>query len=356
MPKKKADPIVSLGSDTDKLTVQKSHPLFALWRSDLTLAEFKILDTYLSRIDSHKPEKRTVQFEKGELEELLGVQKINVSELKDRLSHLMCTVDLTDPDKPNAFRKVALFEEAYAEQDHYGLWDVSLTCTQKAMQYFFNVDNIGYLRYKLRCITSLTSRYTYVMFTYLEANRFRTPWKEDLDELRKILNCDKEETYKEYKRFNDLILKKVRTELIEKTECKYDYVPVKKGRNVVAIEFKLKTLPKIEADPVKDPDQKTIDQYLNEINSALWESALCDKNGICAFTREQLNEIQQILVVIPESKLPQSEACYGDIEMQRYHYIAQQYAILKRKNSEKRIKNMFAYFVKMLHNEAGTEG
>ena len=31
----------------DKLTVQKSRPLFALWRSDLTLSEFKILDTYL---------------------------------------------------------------------------------------------------------------------------------------------------------------------------------------------------------------------------------------------------------------------------------------------------------------------
>ena len=43
MARKKIAPITSLGSE-DKLTVQKSLPLFALWRSELTLAEFKILD------------------------------------------------------------------------------------------------------------------------------------------------------------------------------------------------------------------------------------------------------------------------------------------------------------------------
>ena len=38
MARKKIEPITSLGND-DKLTVQKSLPLFALWRSELTLAE-----------------------------------------------------------------------------------------------------------------------------------------------------------------------------------------------------------------------------------------------------------------------------------------------------------------------------
>jgi len=74
MARKKIGPITSLGNG-DKLTVQKSLPLFSLWRSELSLAEFKILDTYLSRIDSHKPDRRTVVFEKGELEKILGVKK-----------------------------------------------------------------------------------------------------------------------------------------------------------------------------------------------------------------------------------------------------------------------------------------
>ena len=89
--KEKIEPITSLGNE-DKLTVQKSLPLFALWRSELTLAEFKILDTYLSRIDSHKPNKRAVMFGKGELEKILGLKKINNQDLKTRLKHLMGNV------------------------------------------------------------------------------------------------------------------------------------------------------------------------------------------------------------------------------------------------------------------------
>ena len=223
MARKKIEPIVSLG-DESKLTVQKSLPLFSLWRSELTLPEFKILDTYLSRIDSHKPERRAVRFEKGELEKALGVKKLNAQDLKTRLKHLMgSVVEVPDNSTKRGFKLVTLFEEAVAEQDENGLWQVSLECTQKSMKYFFNIENLGYLRYKLRCITSLTSRYAYVMFIYLESNRYRRSWEVPLDELKIILNCDNEETYKEYKRFNDRLMKRVHKELTEKTECQYKY-------------------------------------------------------------------------------------------------------------------------------------
>lgn len=262
MARKKIEPITSLGSE-DKLTVQKSLPLFSLWRSELTLAEFKILDTYLSRIDSHKPDKRTVVFEKGELENLLGVKRIRTEELDERLKHLGTPIKLNDPNsKSKRFTRISLFEKSVAEQDDFGLWQVELTASQSAMKYFFNVDNLGYLRYKLRCITSLTSRYTYIMFIYLEANRFRKSWDVPLDELKQILDCDKEETYKAFKRFNDLILKKVQKEMHEKTECRYSYEPVKKGRSVVAVHFEVETLPKLTVEDY-DQNQYTIDDWQN---------------------------------------------------------------------------------------------
>ena len=96
MAKKKVETIETLGNDTSKLVVQKSKPLFSLWTSELTLAEFKILDTYLARIDSHHPEKRQVIFEKGELEAKLGVKKINQKELEAqaRQPHLQIQVFL----------------------------------------------------------------------------------------------------------------------------------------------------------------------------------------------------------------------------------------------------------------------
>lgn len=229
MARKKIEPIVGLGKE-DKLTVQKSLPLFALWRSELTLSEFKILDTYLSRIDSHKPDKRQVLLTKGEIEEALGVQKINNTDLKARLKHLMGNVvEVPDKDTKKGFRLVTLFEEAEAEQDDSGLWQVKLECTQKAMKFFFNVENLGYLRYKLRCITSLTSRYTYIMFIYLEANRFRKSWEVELEELKSILACEDEEYAKEFKYFNRDVLKKFRKKCTKRPSADTPMSQSKKG-------------------------------------------------------------------------------------------------------------------------------
>ena len=349
MARKKIEPITSLGDDS-KLTVQKSLPLFSLWRSDLTLAEFKILDTYLSRINSHDPEHRTVIFEKGELEKLLGVKKINNQDLEERLTHLMShVVKLTDKTEKKGFRLVTLFEEAVANQDENGIWQVKLECTQKAMKYFFNIENLGYLRYKLRCITSIVSRYTYIMFIYIEANRFRKSWDVPLEELKQILNCDKEETYKQYKRFNDLILKKVLKEMNEKTECRYSYEPIKKGRSVVAIHFEVETLPKTIEDTF-EPQRLTEPTETINVDGLIQEALEPLK-----LTKEQIVEINSILVTIPDSKLPQSSAAYGSKDLSRYHYIDQKIKEILRRDKQKPIKNKFSYFIKIIKKDCLTD-
>lgn len=251
--KKVVEPIVGPGKDPEnKLTVQKSNPLLSLWRSDMSLAEFKILDTYLSRINSREPDKRTVVFTKGELEQLLGVKKINKASLLSRLKGLYRGVEIEDSNKK--IRTVGLFEETYGGLDEEtGLWTVQLTCTPSAMKYIFNIEKLGYLRYKLRCITSLSSRYAYILFLYLEKNRtMHLSWEVDVDELRLLLNCDTEPTYAQFKRFNDLVLKKCQKELHEKTECRFEYVPIKKGRKVTAVRFILES---IAVMPVVDAEQ-----------------------------------------------------------------------------------------------------
>ncbi len=342
MARKKIEPIISLGNE-DKLTVQKSLPLFSLWRSELTLAEFKILDTYLSRIDSHKPEKRAIMFEKGELEKILGVKKINNQDLKTRLIHLMGNViEVPDDSIKQGFKLVTLFEEATAEQDDYGLWQVKLECTQKAMKYFFNIENLGYLRYKLRCITSLTSRYTYIMFIYLEKNRYRKSWDVPLDELKQILDCDKVETYKEFKEFNKQVLKRIQKEMHEKTECKYTYEPIKKGRTVVGIRFEVETLPKLEAEVPEAP-------MAEDPSRPLWESALEDWK----LSKEQLDELATLVAMVPSHKLPECQK--EDIEKARYQYIAQKVAEIKRRNEEKRIRSRFSYLRKLMQDDIASK-
>lgn len=350
MARKKVEPITNLGNE-DKLTVQKSLPLFALWQSELTLAEFKILDTYLSRIDSHKPDKRVVTFSKGELEEKLGVQRINNKDLESRLKHLMGNVvKIPDTETKKGFRLVTLFEEAVAEQDDYGLWQVKLECTQKAMKYFFNVDNLGYLRYKLRCVTSLTSRYTYILFCYLEHNRtMHLSWQVDLDELKSILDCDTEEYAKEFKYFNRDVLKKVQKEMHEKTECRYSYEPIKKGRSVVAIRFTLESLSKIVVED-KDPNQYTIED---------WQNSERDKicNGFSSpefedFTTEQLKLLKDLgWSRKRDSDVQKHNELLNDIslacEYATADYLRQSIAMAKTRHP----KNLFLYVKKMIEND-----
>lgn len=287
MAKKTIEPIIGTGRDPEnQLTVQKSIPLLSLWQSDMSLAEFKILDTYLSRINSHDQEKRTVVFTKGELEQLLGVKKINKPQLAARLKSLGRFVDVAEGNVRKV-HQVALFEEAYGEMDDNGQWTVKLTCTAKAMKYIFNVEKLGYLRYKLHSIVSLKSRYAYVLFLYLEHNRFRKSWEVGVDELRQFLNCEEDESYAAFKVFNDRILKRSQKELHEKTECRFDYEPVKTGRRVTGVRFTLETL----ADTMEPvlPGQMSIDDYEDEDPNSVIADALPD-----SLTPEQVEALRII--------------------------------------------------------------
>lgn len=352
MAKKRSNikPLTGISFDYEtKLTVQKSLPLFALWRSDLTLAEFKILDVYLSRIDSRNPDRRVVRFEKGELEKILEVKKINTSELKERLKHLGTMVEVDDPTKTKAFRLVALFEQAECEQDEYGQWQVDLECTRKAMKYIFNVENLGYLRYKLRSIVSIKSRYSYILFLYLEQNRFRKTWDISVKDLKIILNCENDDFYSEFRYFNQRVLKRCQKELCEKTECKFTYETIKKGRVVAFIRFTLKTIPSIE---VSDPDDITLESYYQDNDHIeLLRSACCPSvTQFSEFSRVEIEQIFEVLIGVPDSKLP---TISGGINIQRYHYLAERYAAMNRIEEKKPIKNRFSYFLKMVKTDAG---
>lgn len=348
MARKKIEPIENLGS-MDKLTVQKSRPLFALWRSELTLAEFKILDSYLGRINSHDEEHRTVTFSKGELEALFGLKQIKPEVLDERLKHLMISVRIPDNSNKKGFTRISLFEKAYCEQDEYGQWQVELTCTPSAKKYIFGLDDIGYLRYKLRCVVNMKSRYTYIMFLHIWDNKHRISWEVPLDELKEMLRCDEEDTYKEFKRFNDLILKKIHKEIHAVTDIKYDYETVKKGRRVVAIRFiyhKGQSEQLVEIDP----NQYTIFDVQEEMENEEREY-FCDEE-FNDFTDEQLDVLRELI----RHKVPEDliESHYAVLQnrLEAYRWASADY--LRRQVKVARLrkpKNLFAYVKKMLENE-----
>lgn len=228
--------VLPIGQDnTENFVVQKSAPLLALWQSSLTLMEFKILDAYLSRVNSHDSSDQKVRFEKRELENLLGTSPIHIRDLEKRIQHLSMIKII---DEENGFIPIALFADAVCCPDEYGQWEIELQCTQQAVPYVSNIDNIGYLGYKLGSVIHLKSRYSYLLFLYLEQNRYRSPWIIPLEELREYLGCTSN-FYNSYTQFNKNILRRCQRELAEKSSYKFQYVPIRRGRTVQYLRFVL---------------------------------------------------------------------------------------------------------------------
>ena len=83
-----------------------------------------------------------------------------------------------------------------------------------------------------------------MLFLFLALNRFRNTFEVKVEDLKKVLRCDKEETYDDFRHFNDLILKKAQKELAKKINYKFKYKTIKTGRTVTSILFDLSESPK----------------------------------------------------------------------------------------------------------------
>lgn len=352
--KKDSKAIHGIGKNSETHLVQKSNPLFGLWRSELTLAQFKIMDAYLARINSHDPTHRTVRLDKGEIEQYLGVTRINTEDLRKRLAGLGTMVPIDDFSKPKGFRLISLFEKADCEQNENGIWQVELTCTPSARKYIFNAEGLGYFRYTLHTVICLRSRYSYILFQYLEKNRcMHLTWDTDVDELRTLLNAN-EDLYQDFKRFNDRLLKLCHKELNEKTDCHFDYTPVKKGRRVVAIRFTLKPVNLKVDDPL--PGQLSLEDLPSDPGTDLIEllrSATTPPGSAAPeFTRAEMEQLFTVLATVSVDKLPHVEPD-NNIKFRRYHYLSERYAAMNRQAERKPIKHRFAYLLKLIQNDAG---
>lgn len=347
MPRRKKLPKIpdytGIPKNENKLIVQKCHPLQTLSETDMSLAEFKILDAYLAKIDSHDEEKRYVRFEKGELERILGVTRIPKDDLKKRLKNLFQVVTIKDKHKKNGFTMIALFEKAEAFQDENGLWQIDLACTPSAMEYIFNVEAMGYLPYILKNIIELSSRYSYILYLYLEnrrQSRLSNTWTISIDELKAMLRCNAE-SYREYKEFNDKILKKCHKELNEKTTLRFSYEPFsKKARKYTEIRFTIETssvdeqleqlsFDEIQVDPLELPQYSEHLTFLAEA---------CENS----FSEEEMQVIFDIIVTLDIPTHPDG------IDFARYHYLKQKYSEMKLQAAKRKITNRFAYFKAML--------
>jgi len=239
-----------VGSDIMAI-INKSRPLFALWCSNLSSYALKIFDVYLSKINMGNPETKCVVFPKSLLEKIFGVKRIRKEKLEPALDQLMNNkVQIEDKINGKCVKVWLNLMEAASLQatDHpentSGVQQIKMICSAKAMEYIFNVQKKGYIPYELNYSISLKRQCDYMLFLFLALNRFRNTFEVKVENLKKVLRCDKEETYDDFRHFNDLILKKAQKELAKKINYKFKYKTIKTGRTVTSILFDLSESPK----------------------------------------------------------------------------------------------------------------
>ena len=238
-----------VGSDIMAI-INKSRPLFALWCSNLSPYALKIFDVYLSKIDMGNPETKCVVFPKSLLEKIFGVKRIRKEKLEPALNQLMNnTVEIEDKINGkcvkvwlNLMDKASLLATDNPENTS-GVQQIKMVCSADAMKYIFNVQKKGYIPYELNYSISLKRKCDYMLFLFLALNRFRNTFEVKVEDLKKVLRCDKEETYDNFMYFNDLILKKAQKELAKKINYKFKYKTIKTGRTVTSILFDLSESP-----------------------------------------------------------------------------------------------------------------
>lgn len=297
--KKDKKPPITNGLEPEYI-VEKSRPLMLMKEVPFALGELKVLDTYLSRINARDPDATTVRFSKEEYEDLMGIERMRPERLEKYVKSIMSkTVTLPDPAARGGWRVYTLFDEAVCAQDENEQWWIDLSCTTKAKKIFFNLDSIGYIRYQLKNVLPLSSKYSVLLYVYLLDNRFRGSWDVSLPELREAIFRCKSKFYAEnFKNFRQDILEKSIKEVNAKTDLTFAYEPVKTGRKVSGIKFKLikdeVSLP-LEQDPAQvslfEHDDLFDDRYDMDDPLGIYAEALPPE-----FTPEEVEALRALAV------------------------------------------------------------
>lgn len=380
--KKKPMPIILENRLNGSNTVQMAQHLYLQLRNaNLSLIELKLIDVYLSRINSHNPDAREVVFNKGELEKLFGVTRIQNDALNNHFDKLMqisviVTSEEEDDDtfttRKNSF---TLFNKAILAQDKKdGLWQVRMKCGDEAAALIFNIDKIGYLQHTVRDTARMSNLNSFLVYKFIESRRMnKSSYPQtfiiSLEDLRAQLNCVNK--YKSFRDFNKYVLKAAQNEIHERTAARFDYETIYSGRNVAKIKFIIwdklsqndKALPVIDApaalpsfDDADIPEAPPKPQRYYYGNSYdLYESTKSEDSE----NSDISDELVAMLAASCKNEFSPSQMrtiislllYYSRDERELFEYLEKKYFKFEMKSEETQIMNRFKYFYTMIEND-----
>lgn len=181
----------------EKNNLQVSTQLLnIITENDLTVEALRIMFTFMSLIDPHKPEYTLTAFRLADYAQFFGAKKKtgDLAQAMLLLSNLKITKNFSTEAIDVHVESRNLFE--YCSLTHLkGSSDVHLViaCTQSAIPIFYGLEQRGYLKVYMSELANLKRKNSILLYLLLLKNTtFTRHWKVDLLELYDLLNVTDE--------------------------------------------------------------------------------------------------------------------------------------------------------------------
>lgn len=226
--------------------VAKSNELINA-KYKLSLEEQKIILVLASTIQPEDDELKAYNFRIESFMKLLGVNNARkYTEVPKITKKLMSKV--LEVKKDN---KITQFHWLSFAEYEKGTGCVTLKFTPELKPYLLRLKKL-YTSYRLQNILTLTSKYSLRIYEILKSHEYKKEICLSVNELKY-----KFEIQDEYQRYNDFkkyVILAAQKEINEKTDIKFDFEEIKKGRKIVEIKFLIQSNSKNQKSLIKTDD------------------------------------------------------------------------------------------------------
>jgi len=354
--------------------VEKRNVLNQMRGLNWTLQELRFFMLYLSKIDARNPETREVRFALSEFAKIMDLPRAQAKDIKPIAIRLLQKIvevpQFRENGKPTGgYDLFQLFSRCKVREDEEsGEWCIEFNAHDESLPLMFEFKE-KYVTYGIKNVLRLKGVNQFRMYEVLKQYEYAGEVVFSVTFLRNLFDVKKDE-YTLWKNFRVRVLDNCQKVLEEKTDIKYTYEQIKKGRKIDAVKFtimkntldedegkpkinkKKKTKPEQAkaarfdtpppepkpTDVAVDPPEPEVDERRKEYIEFLGEA--CDN----AFTCSQTEQLQYPLNrIIPYNRGNQKD---------QYDYLANRYIYAKSKSTKPGENALFNYLKKVLEAEA----
>jgi len=216
--------------------VEKRNIVNEMKANGWTLQELRFFNLYVAKINARKPETRLVRFTLETFEKLMGLKRTQAKDLEPTVARLLGKT-IFIPEERGGFTGFQLFKECKVSKDDSNEWYVEIDAHDKFLPLLFEFQKY-YFNYPLWVILRLASTNHFRMYEILKQYEYAGTRSISLVDLRDMLGIEPEQ-YKEWYDFKKRVLDSCQAALLEKTDIKYTYEPIRNGRGgkVTGINF-----------------------------------------------------------------------------------------------------------------------